>query len=89
MKLSASQLDSLFDSFNDLQVLIIGDVMVDAYYWGSVDRISPEAPVPIVSVDKKESRMGGAANVAINIQALGAKPILLSLIHISEHTRPY
>jgi rfaE bifunctional protein kinase chain/domain len=63
-----------------MNVLVIGDVMIDNYLWGRVDRISPEAPVPIVSVQKKESRLGGAANVAINVQALGANPILCSVI---------
>lgn len=70
----------LFNSFNQLNILIIGDVMIDAYLWGKVDRISPEAPVPIVSVHKKESRLGGAANVALNIKALGANPIICSII---------
>ncbi len=70
----------IFDSFNDLNVLIIGDVMMDAYTWGNVSRISPEAPVPVVSITKKENRLGGAANVALNIQAMGAKPILCSVI---------
>ncbi|MEZ5194940.1 MAG: bifunctional ADP-heptose synthase [Bacteroidales bacterium] len=70
----------LFDSFSDLTVLIIGDVMVDSYLWGGVERISPEAPVPIVSVKKRENRLGGAANVALNIKSLGAKPILFSVI---------
>lgn len=69
-------LADLFSQFNNLNVLIIGDVMIDAYYWGKVDRISPEAPVPIVAVEKSEKRLGGAANVALNIQALGANPIL-------------
>lgn len=78
--MTRDQLSSLFQEFNQLTALIIGDVMVDAYYWGKVDRISPEAPVPIVSVTKKERRLGGAANVALNIQALGAKPILCSVI---------
>jgi len=69
-------LTNLFNQFNDLNVLIIGDVMIDAYYWGKVDRISPEAPVPIVAVEKSEKRLGGAANVALNIQAMGANAIL-------------
>ena len=60
----------LFRSFNNLNVLIIGDVMIDSYLWGKVSRISPEAPVPIISVTNKEIRLGGAANVALNIQAL-------------------
>lgn len=84
MKIAAEKLDQLFDSFQSLRVLIIGDVMLDSYYWGSVDRISPEAPVPIVSVNQRESRMGGAANVALNIQALGASPILCSVIGKDE-----
>lgn len=72
--------DNLFKSFNSQKVLIIGDVMIDAYLWGKVDRISPEAPVPVVVVNRRESRLGGAANVALNIQALGATPILCSVI---------
>lgn len=70
----------LFKSFANLNVLIIGDVMIDNYVWGKVNRLSPEAPVPIVSVQQKEMRLGGAANVALNIQALGANPILCSVI---------
>ena len=70
----------LFNRFNNLNILIIGDVMIDAYLWGRVDRISPEAPVPIVSVHKKESRLGGAANVALNIRALGAQPIICAIV---------
>jgi rfaE bifunctional protein kinase chain/domain len=54
--------------------------MIDAYLWGKVDRISPEAPVPVVVVNKRESRLGGAANVALNVQALGATPVLCSVI---------
>lgn len=72
----------LFRSFNNLNVLIIGDVMIDSYLWGKVSRISPEAPVPIISVTNKEIRLGGAANVALNIQALGANPILCSVIGV-------
>lgn len=72
----------LFKQFNQLNVLIIGDVMIDNYIWGKVHRISPEAPVPIVAVQKKEKRLGGAANVALNVQALGANPILCSVIGV-------
>lgn len=71
---------TIFDAFNKKKVLIVGDVMIDSYLWGKVDRISPEAPVPVVSVSKKEMRPGGAANVAINILALGATPVLCSVI---------
>jgi D-glycero-beta-D-manno-heptose-7-phosphate kinase len=82
-------LRELFDSFNHLRVLIIGDAMVDAYIWGKVNRLSPEAPVPIVTVGKKEARLGGAANVALNIQALGATPILCSVIGEDMYGREF
>lgn len=67
-------------NFANLSALIIGDVMVDFYLFGEVNRISPEAPVPVVEISGKESRPGGAANVALNIQQLGAKPILLTMV---------
>lgn len=71
---------SIFDSFNQFNILIIGDVMIDSYMWGKVNRISPEAPVPIIMSTHQENRLGGAANVALNIQSLGAKPILCSVV---------
>jgi rfaE bifunctional protein kinase chain/domain len=71
---------SLFEAFHGLKAMIIGDVMIDAYYRGKVERISPEAPVPIVHVSTRDRRLGGAANVAINIKALGATPVLCSVI---------
>ena len=73
-------IQQLFNRFNELNILIIGDVMIDAYLWGKVERISPEAPVPIVSVVKKELRLGGASNVALNLQALGATPFICALV---------
>lgn len=78
--MDSKQLHQLFTSFNKLNVLIVGDVMLDSYVWGTVNRISPEAPVPIVAAQKRENRLGGAANVALNIKAMGAKPILCSVI---------
>ncbi|MDN4166382.1 bifunctional ADP-heptose synthase [Cytophagales bacterium LB-30] len=75
-----TSLDDIFAAFSPLRVLIIGDVMIDSYVWGKVERISPEAPVPVVRVTKKEKRLGGAANVALNVQAMGAQPILCSII---------
>lgn len=78
--MTKSEVKELFMSFNDLKCLIIGDIMVDAYIWGSVNRISPEAPVPIFEAKNRENRLGGAANVALNIQALGATPILCGII---------
>lgn len=77
---SKKDLNQLFDSFNKLKIIIVGDIMVDSYIWGFVDRISPEAPVPVVSVKKRGNRLGGAANVAVNIKALGAEPIICSVI---------
>lgn len=79
-----ADLQNIFRSFNKQNVLIIGDVMIDAYMWGNVNRISPEAPVPIVAVHKKENRLGGAANVALNIQAMGASAMLCGLIGDDE-----
>lgn len=73
-------IEKIFESFKGLNVLIIGDVMLDSYIWGVVERISPEAPVPIINVKKKDFRLGGAANVALNILALGATPVLCALI---------
>lgn len=69
-----------FAKFNQLKVAVIGDVMVDAYIRGNVVRISPEAPVPIVANSKKEDRLGGAANVALNLVALGVQTQLFSVI---------
>jgi len=72
--------DELFNKFNGLKVLIVGDVMVDNYIIGKVDRVSPEAPVPVVDVTSLDSRLGGAGNVALNIKAMGGIPILCSVI---------
>lgn len=71
---------NLIKSFESKRVMIVGDVMIDSYLWGVVDRISPEAPVPVVDVNHREERLGGAANVALNIGALGAEAILCSVI---------
>ena len=70
----------LFDRFSTKRVLVIGDVMVDAYLKGKVNRMSPEAPVPIVDLFEKDERIGGAGNVALNLAALGASPIICSVI---------
>jgi rfaE bifunctional protein kinase chain/domain len=78
--ISKAELENLFNQFEGKRILVIGDVMLDAYWWGKVDRISPEAPVPIVHVTKKEFRLGGAANVALNLKTLGAVPVLCAVI---------
>jgi len=75
-----TDINKLFKMFRKQKVLIIGDVMIDTYLWGSVDRISPEAPVPVLSKIHIEKRLGGAANVALNIKAMGAVPILCAAI---------
>ncbi|MEI6747998.1 MAG: bifunctional ADP-heptose synthase [Bacteroidota bacterium] len=80
MMRSGREIENLFKAFCKLNVLVVGDVMIDAYLWGKVDRISPEAPVPIVAVNRRESLLGGAANVALNLKALGANPVLCSVI---------
>jgi rfaE bifunctional protein kinase chain/domain len=76
----AIDLDKLFEKFSSIKVGVIGDVMLDTYWWGHVDRISPEAPVPVVALDKKEYRIGGAGNVALNLASLGARTSVLSMI---------
>lgn len=75
-----SRLNQVFERFQALNVLVIGDLMLDAYTWGKVQRISPEAPVPVVQVNKRERRLGGAGNVVLNLAALGAKPWMFSVI---------
>lgn len=74
------RLKAIFHGFEEQKVLIIGDVMCDAYWWGGVNRISPEAPVQVVDIENKEYRLGGAANVAVNLKRLGAEPMLCSVI---------
>ncbi len=70
--------------FSKTRLLVVGDVMLDRYWFGEVSRISPEAPVPVVHVNKEEVRPGGAANVARNIVALGGKVSLLSVVGTDE-----
>jgi len=72
--------NALFNNFQSIKIAVIGDVMLDTYWWGSVHRISPEAPVPIVALQKNELRLGGAANVALNLVALGANTTIISVI---------
>lgn len=80
-------LPSVIDTFASHKVLIIGDVMIDSYLWGKVERISPEAPVPIITWTSQENRLGGAANVALNIQSLGATPILCAVIGSDDRSK--
>jgi rfaE bifunctional protein kinase chain/domain len=71
--------NKLFSGFSDLKVAVVGDVMLDTYWWGKVERISPEAPVPVVALRKKEQRIGGAGNVALNTVSLGAETALFTV----------
>ncbi|MFM6943912.1 MAG: bifunctional heptose 7-phosphate kinase/heptose 1-phosphate adenyltransferase [Bacteroidota bacterium] len=73
-------IQDLFSKFDSLHVVVVGDVMLDKYWWGDIERISPEAPVPIVALHHEESRLGGAANVALNLKALGAKVSIASVV---------
>jgi rfaE bifunctional protein kinase chain/domain len=72
--------EDLFNRFSGMKIGVLGDVMLDTYWWGHVERISPEAPVPIVALDRKEYRIGGAGNVALNLSCLGAQVSVLSVI---------
>lgn len=74
------KVSKLFDNFQNVNILVVGDAMIDCYIEGKVTRISPEAPVPIVNAQMRSHRLGGAANVALNLKALGANPILCSVI---------
>ena len=75
-----SRVISILDKIKDKKILVIGDVMLDEYLWGKVERISPEAPVPVVKVERQSYSLGGASNVAFNAHSLGAKPLLVSIV---------
>lgn len=75
---------NILQAFSKLHVVVVGDVMLDNYRWGEVERISPEAPVPVVAIHKSECRLGGAANVALNCKSLGAKVTMASVIGKDE-----
>ena len=78
--MNADRLQTRFKGFTGKRIAVVGDLMIDRYYWGKVDRVSPEAPVPVVEVDSESVRLGGAANVAHNIQSLGGVPLLVGLV---------
>lgn len=80
-------LDTLFEEFKQKKIIVLGDVMIDAYLSGSVDRVSPEAPVPIINLSKKEERLGGAANVALNLISLGAQVNMATVIGSDEDAK--
>src|SRR6266436_7879078 len=70
----------LFKSFSSVKIGVIGDMMLDTYWWGDVERISPEAPVPVVTVHRKEYRIGGAGNVALNLASLAVPVAVFSVL---------
>lgn len=77
---SKTEIENLFTTFTKIHLLVVGDLILDNYIWGAVDRISPEAPVPVLSVEKKESRQGGAGNVAANLAKLGSKVTIAGVL---------
>ena len=80
-------LQALVDRFAGRRLLVLGDLMLDHYLWGRCERISPEAPVPVVEVQKESSSLGGAGNVAANLTALGAEPVLVGLVGEDDRAR--
>lgn len=80
MALTVQQVRDLETGFSGKRIAIVGDLMIDRYFWGTVTRVSPEAPVPVVDVTSESARLGGAANVAHNIRSLGGEPLLVGLI---------
>ncbi len=87
--MNGKEVNHIFELFSQMRVIVIGDAMVDTYLWGKVERVSPEAPIPIVSVTNRESRLGGAANVSLNIQSLGAVPVLFSVVGDDDKGRKF
>lgn len=77
----------LLTEFSKIRILVVGDVMIDRYWWGSVSRISPEAPVPIVKLEDISIAPGGAANVAINLAGLGVTPVLFGVVGEDDEAR--
>jgi rfaE bifunctional protein kinase chain/domain len=84
-----STIPDLLQKFQGLKVLIVGDVMLDSYVWGRVSGISPEAPVPVLKHGSSENRLGGAANVALNVHSLGAVPIMCSVIGVDDNAKEF
>tara|TARA_R110002126_G_scaffold687_3_gene4275 strand:- start:4729 stop:6162 length:1434 start_codon:yes stop_codon:yes gene_type:complete len=77
-------MENIIPNYNDVNILVIGDVMLDRYWYGATDRISPESPVPVVKVNNNEDRPGGAANVAMNISSLGGNSHLVGIVGNDE-----
>ncbi|UKN02836.1 bifunctional ADP-heptose synthase [Paracrocinitomix mangrovi] len=82
-------INTIFKNFQGKKIIVLGDVMVDTYIEGKVTRISPEAPVPVVNFKSRTSRLGGAANVALNLKSLGAEPIIYTIIGKDEEAEHF
>jgi D-glycero-beta-D-manno-heptose-7-phosphate kinase len=78
--ITKARLQTIFTEFAGRKIAVVGDLMLDRYFWGSVARISPEAPVPVVEVESESIRLGGAANVANNVASLGGIPVMVGVI---------
>jgi rfaE bifunctional protein kinase chain/domain len=78
--LTSDRLTQIQKGFVGKRIAVVGDLMLDRYFWGKVSRISPEAPVPVVEIDEESTRLGGAANVANNIASLGGVPIMIGVV---------
>lgn len=87
--MNGKKVNQIFEKFSQMRAIVIGDAMVDVYLWGKVERVSPEAPIPIVSITNRESRLGGAANVSLNLQSLGATPVLFSVVGDDDKGRKF
>ena len=79
-KIQKERFDQIFSNWGRHRILVLGDVMLDEYLWGNVSRISPEAPVPVVEIMRESVKLGGAANVALNVKTLGDEPLLVGII---------
>lgn len=78
--INKKRLEEILDRIRGKRIAVLGDLMLDRYFWGSVSRISPEAPVPVVDMESEQTRLGGAANVAMNIRSLGGEPFLIGVV---------
>ena len=77
---ASEQVRIILDKCRNKEIAVIGDLMLDRYFWGNVSRISPEAPVPVVDVESETFHLGGAANVAQNLKSLGLNPLLCGVV---------
>ncbi len=80
VKLKSNRIKELKNNFKGLKIAVIGDMMLDGYFWGDVKRISPEAPVPVIEIENEFFRFGGAANVTLNISELGGIPYSIGTV---------